>query len=75
MVKKSLPIGTYQYANEQAGSRKLINCTAEQATPDSGNQIVLRRMPGIDSFATSGSGVRGAAWLWYTAESENSEWK
>lgn len=60
MVKKSLPIGTYQYANEQAGSRKLINCTAEQATPDSGNQIVLRRMPGIDSFATAGSNIRGA---------------
>lgn len=59
MIKKTLPIGTYQYANTQAGSRKLVNCTAEQATPDSGNQIVLRRMPGIDSFATAGSRVRG----------------
>ena len=60
MARKSLPIGTYQYANEQAGSRKLVNCTAEQATPDSGNQIVLRRLPGIDDFVTAGGLVRGA---------------
>ncbi len=59
MTRKSLPIGTYQYANEQAGSRKLVNCTAEQATPDSGNQIVLRRMPGIDDFVTAGTKIRG----------------
>ena len=59
MASKHLPIGTYQYANEQAGARKLVNCTAEQATPDSGNQIVLRRMPGIDDFTTAGSNIRG----------------
>lgn len=58
-MKKTLPIGTYQYANEQAGARKLTNCTAEAATPDSGNQIVLRRMPGISSFAQAGMTIRG----------------
>lgn len=60
MPKKHLPVGSYQYNNPQAGARKLVNCTAEVATPDSGNKIVLRRMPGIASFATAGSKCRGA---------------
>ena len=59
-MRKVLPIGTYQYDNEQAGARKLVNCTTEQATPDSGNVVVLRRMPGIDSLATTIAGARGA---------------
>lgn len=59
MTGKLLPIGTYQYANEQAGARKLVNCTAEKAPPDSGNVVILRRMPGISSFATAGSKIRG----------------
>lgn len=58
-MKKPLPIGTYQYRNEQASARKLVNCTAEKATPDSGNLVVLRRMPGIDSFGTSTTNLRG----------------
>ena len=56
---KSLPIGTYNYDNEQASARKLVNCTAEQAPVDSGNQIIVRRMPGIDNFATAGTKNRG----------------
>lgn len=58
-MRKTLPIGTYGYDNEQASARKLVNCTAEQAPVDSGNQIILRRMPGIDSFATAGTKNRG----------------
>jgi len=59
-MRKTLPIGTYNYDNEQASARKLVNCTAEQAPVDSGNQIIVRRMPGIDSFATAGTKNRGA---------------
>lgn len=59
-MRKTLPIGTYGYDNEQASARKLVNCTAEQASVDSGNQIVLRRMPGIDDFAAAGTKNRGA---------------
>lgn len=59
-MRKSLPIGTYNYDNEQASARKLVNCTAEQGPVDSGNQIIVRRMPGIDSFVTAGTKNRGA---------------
>lgn len=58
-MRKTLPIGTYGYDNEQASSRKLVNCTAEQAPVDSGNQIIVRRMPGIDSRVTAGTKNRG----------------
>ena len=59
-MRKTLPIGTYQYPNEQVSARKLVNCTAEQATPDSGNMLVLRRMPGIDEWATTNTNARGS---------------
>lgn len=59
MTVKNLPIGTYGYDNEQASARKLVNCTAELGTPDSGNTIIVRRMPGIDSFATTATTARG----------------
>lgn len=74
MTKKVLPIGTYQYNNKQATARKLVNCTADQATPDSGNLIVLRRMPGIPSFATAGAAARGAHFFkgeMYTVSSQS----
>jgi hypothetical protein len=59
-MRKILPIGTYGYDNEQASSRKLVNCTAEQGPADGNNPIIVRRMPGIDSFATAGTKNRGA---------------
>jgi hypothetical protein len=59
-MRKTLPIGTYGYDNEQASSRKLVNCTAEQGPADGNNPIIVRRMPGIDSFATAGTKNRGA---------------
>ena len=59
-MRKILPIGTYGYDNEQASSRKLVNCTAEQGPADGNNPIIVRRMPGIDSFVTAGTKNRGA---------------
>lgn len=59
-MRKNLPIGTYQYRSKQPSARKLVNCTSEQATPDSGKQIIVRRMPGIGNFETAGTKIRGA---------------
>lgn len=59
MAKIPLPIGTYQYDSPRASARKLVNCTAEQAPVDGKSAVVLRRMPGIDTWVTSGSKIRG----------------
>lgn len=59
MAKIPLPIGTYQYESPRASARKLVNCTADQAPVDGKSAVVLRRMPGIDSWAIAGSKLRG----------------
>lgn len=58
MPRIPLPIGTYQYSDPSVSSRKLLNCTAE-AVPGGKTPITVRRMPGIDNFATAGTKHRG----------------
>ena len=57
-MRKQLPIGTYKYPDTSASSRRLLNCTAE-TLPDGKSPVVIKRMPGIDSFATAGTAIRG----------------
>lgn len=50
-----LPIHSYAI-EESASSARLVNCYAEQAPPDSKTPVILRRAPGILSFANVGTG-------------------
>lgn len=56
-MRINLPIGTYK--DRSASTRRLVNCTAQQAPVDARGPIILKRMPGIDSWAEAGSEVRG----------------
>ncbi len=57
-MKLPLPIGTYEYSDPSASSRRLLNCTAETIV-DGKSQVLLKRMPGIDDFAVAGTANRG----------------
>lgn len=58
-----LPISTYRLPSPKASSAQLVNCFAEPAPKDSPKgRAILRRAPGIRSWADVGDGpIRGAA--------------
>lgn len=72
MAQIPIPTGSYSLPDPRASARRLINCFAEQAPADNAVNdskqkqppIILRRAPGITTFATDGSSrpCRGA-WM------------
>lgn len=55
-MRISLPLHSYQLRSAQASTSRLVNCFAEQMPPDANTPVILRRAPGISSWATVGSG-------------------
>lgn len=60
MTAFSLPVTTAPGSHVHEGGGRLINCYAEKLMGAAGTQIVVRRVPGMTSFATSSNtGFRG----------------
>jgi hypothetical protein len=63
MATLPLPLGSYRLPAPAASCRRLVNCFAQQAPPDSsrGQPILLHRAPGIASWGdTEATECRGA---------------
>jgi hypothetical protein len=59
-MRLPLPVATYALTSAQTASKRLINCYAEQQDPqDAKSPVLIRRTPGIRSFATAGRAGRG----------------
>lgn len=56
-MRINLPIGTHK--DRSASTRRLVNCTAQQAPVDARGPVILKRMPGVDNWTTAGSSRRG----------------